>query len=266
MGGNLYLTGDQDRPPIPIGYPQAYFHAGAEAAVASLVALYHKEMTGVGQLVDVSIQESLLRTTFQSMLTWNLENLIVTRLGSKRMWGKGLTLTMCWPCKDGYVLFTALVGPIAGRMMKALGKWMGDEGFGDAFISGTDWESISAVDVTTEDIERTAEAIEPFFANYTKKELFEKSIERDIMLFPVSSAQDILSNVHLAERHFWQTLQQPELEDVLKYPKPPFQIDGEYPTIRRRAPRIGEHNAEVYGELLSLAPKEVLAFEEEGII
>ncbi len=51
MGGEMNLTGDPDRPPLRIGVPQAYLHAGAEAASACLAALWHREMEGEGQYI-----------------------------------------------------------------------------------------------------------------------------------------------------------------------------------------------------------------------
>ena len=58
MGGFTYLTGDQDRPPIQISFPQAYVTGASEAAVGTMVALYHRDISGEGQHVDVSIQAS----------------------------------------------------------------------------------------------------------------------------------------------------------------------------------------------------------------
>jgi crotonobetainyl-CoA:carnitine CoA-transferase CaiB-like acyl-CoA transferase len=58
MGGSMYLYGDSDRPPVRISFPQAYLHASADAAVASVIALYYQQVIGEGQHVDVSAQES----------------------------------------------------------------------------------------------------------------------------------------------------------------------------------------------------------------
>ena len=59
MGGQIYITGEPDDTPIQIGVPQAYLHAGADATIGSLFALWHRERTGEGQLVDFSVQESV---------------------------------------------------------------------------------------------------------------------------------------------------------------------------------------------------------------
>ena len=56
MGGVLYPTGEEDRPPVQVSVPQAYSVAGANAAVGALIAHYHRERSGRGQHVDISAQ------------------------------------------------------------------------------------------------------------------------------------------------------------------------------------------------------------------
>src|SRR5262249_16283508 len=61
--GVLFMTGDEDRPPVYVSIPQAYLNAGAEAAAGALIALYARERDGIGQHVDVSAQTAMMMTT-----------------------------------------------------------------------------------------------------------------------------------------------------------------------------------------------------------
>ncbi len=62
MGGRMQTIGDPDRRPLRISHhSQCYVHAGMEAAVGAMLALYYREMTGEGQQVDVSIQDCVAR-------------------------------------------------------------------------------------------------------------------------------------------------------------------------------------------------------------
>ncbi|GAJ12047.1 unnamed protein product, partial [marine sediment metagenome] len=73
MGGQTYLYGDPDRPPVRISHhSHAYLHAAAEAAVGAMMALYHREMTGEGQQVDISIQESAARSSQRFISSWDM--------------------------------------------------------------------------------------------------------------------------------------------------------------------------------------------------
>ena len=266
MGGLLYLTGDADRPPVRIGSPQAYLHAGSDACVGIMMALYQRAITGEGQLVDVSIQESILITTFNIIPLWVTEGTIVSRMGASRMISSKLQMPISWPCKDGYVSFSIFGGLSGGRSMKNLGEWMEEKGMGDALISGTDWGSFDFFGFTTELVEKVAKPIAYFFAQFTSEELFEGAMKRGIILFPVVNADYIVKDPHLSAKGFWQEMDYPGKEGSIDFPRAPFRIDNEYPPPKSRAPLKGEHNIQAYNELAGLSPREVEALKARGIV
>ena len=65
-GGLLSLTGDGDRAPVPVGYPQAGLHGGAQAAADAVVALCERDRSGLGQYLDVSMQACMVWTTMDA--------------------------------------------------------------------------------------------------------------------------------------------------------------------------------------------------------
>ena len=67
-GGPLILYGDADRPPVRASVPQAFLHAGAEAAAAALIALHERTRSGRGQHVDVSAQQAVALATQADIL------------------------------------------------------------------------------------------------------------------------------------------------------------------------------------------------------
>jgi len=99
MGGQMYPWGDTDRPPIRISHhSQAYLHAASEAAVGALLALWHRQSTGKGQHVDVSIQESVVRVTYAATASWDMLRVNQQRGSQSR---GNAQVTRMWPCKDG---------------------------------------------------------------------------------------------------------------------------------------------------------------------
>src|SRR5262249_41787463 len=60
--GLLGIPGDGDRPPIPVGYPQTIFHAGAQAVADIAMALFETGTSGLGQHLDVSVQACMVST------------------------------------------------------------------------------------------------------------------------------------------------------------------------------------------------------------
>jgi crotonobetainyl-CoA:carnitine CoA-transferase CaiB-like acyl-CoA transferase len=85
MSGMLYLTGDADRPPLNISLPQSYLLAGADGAVGAMLAYYHRERTGKGQHVDVSLQQSSGWFLANAVPTWELAGTNLKRAGALRM-------------------------------------------------------------------------------------------------------------------------------------------------------------------------------------
>jgi hypothetical protein len=182
------------------------------------------------------------------------------------MVGKELEMPITWPCKDGFVNFAVLGGPSGGKTMKNLADWMDEEGMGNETIRGTDWGSFDFYGLTTEMVEKVSKPIAQFFSNHTKEQLFVQSIKRGVMLFPVASADDIITDVHLEEKGFWQEIEHPERDDKIAFPRAPFRINDQYPPLKTKAPLRGEHNDEVYRELLGLSKQDVTVLRGKGII
>jgi crotonobetainyl-CoA:carnitine CoA-transferase CaiB-like acyl-CoA transferase len=267
MGGLVYLCGDPDRPPVRISFPQAYLHGGAEAAVATLIAHYYREKTGEGQWVDCSIQQSVYLTTFNAPVFWELNGMILRRAGA---WRTGLTSgtlqRQIWPCKDGYVNFPVYGGIVGAVTNRRLVEWMDSEGMADDFLKGMDWENLDLVRIDQETWNLIEDRFARFFASHTKEELYRISIERNVMLYPVSTPSEIAENEQLRARDYWVELFHPELNKKITYPGPPVKASLTPMEIRRRAPLIGEHNREVYCDELGISEKDLEILRERGVI
>jgi len=248
MSGYMNLMGDSDRSPVRITIPQAYLHASNDAAAGCLIALWHREMTGEGQWVDVSAQECMAWLGFNNYIYWEFQRINRKRGGPfGRMQEDRVPLSI-YPCKDGYVLFTAFSAPITVRT-RAMVEWMEEEGMANDLLSGFDWGSHEQNTTLSEEewqlMLEIFHSFEPFILTKTKKELFEQAISRGFLLAPINSVQDVFQDAHFQARRFWQTVEHPELEDKIIYPGAPYiSVDSPY-RIRNRAPLIGEHNEEV---------------------
>jgi benzylsuccinate CoA-transferase BbsE subunit len=266
LGGEMNLTGDPDRPPLRIGVPQAYFHAGAEAATACLGALWHKEMTGEGQHIDVSAQESVAWLGFYNQAAWDLSRLKITRQGGQRFIGHGIKFRFLFPCADGFVSFLALGGETRADSQKKLVEWMDREGLADDFIKNFDWASHSVLKITDELTEKMSQVFKRFFLTKTKKELFDFAIRNGCLLAPINTTEDIVKNGHFQSRNFWIEVEHPELKSAITYPGFPYSFSESSCKVVRRAPLIGEHNSEILGQELGLSPDELIILKSGGII
>jgi crotonobetainyl-CoA:carnitine CoA-transferase CaiB-like acyl-CoA transferase len=266
-GGLMWLLGDPDRAPVRLGFPQAFLHAAAEAAAAALIALYHRGITGEGQYVDVAMQASLVAVTANAIPYWELNQVIMKRIGAYRA---GLTAAtrqrLLWPCKDGWVIFYILGGAFGAKSNRALTQWMDSEGMADDFIRNMDWEAFDMAAATqeTQDLLETVTA--KFFLNKTKQELYQAAIEKGLGLCPVSIPKDLIESPQLKARNFWVEVDHPELGTAITYPGAFAQASETPLTTRHRAPLIGEHNEEIYINELGLSRQQLVTLKQSGVI
>jgi crotonobetainyl-CoA:carnitine CoA-transferase CaiB-like acyl-CoA transferase len=244
MGGNAALTGDPDRAPVRCTLPTSYYAAGPEAAAGIAMALYARERSGRGQLVDVSMQECQLATLVtapgQYSLSPRLRGRTGPRLGGTRE---------IWRAKDGDVSFGLRGGAARIPGLVAIVAWMAEEGMAPAWLREMDWKAYNHNLLSAEETARLEAAFGPFFATKTRRELFEQAMARGIMLAPCNDSREILEQPQLRSRGLFTTLEYPELGASIEHPDFFAKSSRGRIGIRRRAPRVGEHNAEIYGEL-----------------
>ena len=265
MCGLMYLCGDPDRPPVRISFPQAYLHAGAEAAVGTLVAHYYREGTGEGQWVDVSTQEAAYVATMNAPLFWPLERRPLKRAGA---WRTGLTSgalqRQIWRCKDDYVNMPIYGGAVGAKTNRALAEWMHVEGMSDDFLQSIDWSNFDLTGVDQETWDHIERLMGKFFLNYSKEELYSQGLRRGIMIYPVYTPKDIAEDAQLEARKYWIPVEHPELGETITYPGAAAKTSLTS-QVKKRAPLIGEHNQEVYQEL-GFTRDKLLSLKEAGVI
>jgi crotonobetainyl-CoA:carnitine CoA-transferase CaiB-like acyl-CoA transferase len=118
---------------------------------------------------------------------------------------------------------------------------------------------------TQELVDKISKPIADFFLTRTKKEALDAAASRNIPICPLLSMQDILNDPHLAARGYWSQLEYPELNATIPHPKQFARSSENEVMTRFRAPLIGEHNNEIYGEI-GLSRQEIMALKEAGVI
>ena len=264
MGGQMALNGDPDRPPFRISHhAQSYMHASADAAAGALVALLDRHNSGFGQHVDVSIQDSVAHTADNGFSQWDLDGILRKRGEDAR--GGNHRATRIWRCKDGYVSW-AHGGNSRLTPSKPLLDWMKAEGFRDKYLEEFDWDRPNFNSTTQEEMDRIEEPTARFFLMHTKAELLDGAVKHNAMLYPVATTADMIDNIQLGSRGFWTELEHEEMDRKITYPGA-FLRASECPIrISRRAPRIGEHNVEIYEHEIGMSRKELLALAQAGVI
>jgi crotonobetainyl-CoA:carnitine CoA-transferase CaiB-like acyl-CoA transferase len=253
MGGLAYLCGEPDGPPVPPGGLQGCHLAGLNGATATLIALWHRDMTGAGQHIDVSMQAAVANTLETTHQTYDFNREIRTRFGHKREAAAYIV-----PCQDGYValLSTANMG------WPRLVQW----------VQETDPDNMLTDPRLTDDgyrLEHEAEvyaAVRAFFAPQTKQEAYTAAQQRRIPLAPVNDARDLVESPQLHARGFFVEVAHPELDTMIRYPGAPYALSATPWQLRQRPPQLGEHNAAIWGQELGLSRQELVTLQAQGII
>jgi crotonobetainyl-CoA:carnitine CoA-transferase CaiB-like acyl-CoA transferase len=273
MGGMVRLFGEIDGPPVRISAPQFYFLGSIHGAMGSMVAHYHRELTGEGQHVDVSCQQAVILANRISAETWDLAGINSRGVGPNTFVSRStppgpLYVPVIKACKDGHVVAFVVGGAQAGfvRSSRALVAMANREGMA-LELKDFEWEKMDASTVTQEEITERNAMLDPFLMTKTKAELFEEAMKEEILLIPVNTVRDIAESPQLQSRQYFNRVAHPELDDTLLYPGWPVKWTEMPPySPQRRAPLIGEHNREIFGKELGLSSEQLALLKSNGVI
>lgn len=266
MGGFMYVTGEPDRAPLRVGFPHFYLHGGAAGATGAMVAHWQRVATGVGQRVDVSCQESVSRALANSVAGFVVDGAIIMRQGSYRQTGADAYMRITWPCKDGFVNFQFSGGSSSGQSVNNFVKWMAEEGAPDEYMLSLDFKTMGYGAINKSTMDRIVPPVSRFIKEHTKEQLWNAAIERRILLFPVSTLEDIRENPQLEAREFFRTVHSPEFGGDLTFMGPFARASATPLKSGALAARVGQHNAEVYETELGLTRSELIGLRGAGVI
>jgi crotonobetainyl-CoA:carnitine CoA-transferase CaiB-like acyl-CoA transferase len=262
-GGALAGARDGDRPPLRISAPQAYLHAAGDAASGAMVAHFARVRSGTGQHVDISVQQSVAQATLSTILAHAVGQTVDPPRSPTAAAGTK------WQVRDGLVELVLAGGVAMGHFTNNLFRWLHEEGGCDAETAALDWrrmpDLIASGAITNDDITHIRAVVADFLAERTKGELIQQAARRKFMLAPVFTTADLAASPHLAERGFWQAVEGAPVPG-LRYPGLPEKISGHDFPLRRPAPRLGEHNHEVYVDDLGLSEADLARLRDKGVI
>jgi benzylsuccinate CoA-transferase BbsE subunit len=261
-GGLMYLTGDPDRPPVRMLPPQSFFQASAQATTGTMLALYHREVTGEGQQVDVSMQEAVTYTLEgpgSIMGFWTLQGINIARLGERRQLGADMVIPIILRCKDGWIASSGVLGNTFPGLLAALRedgaagdledeRWLHAATFGA--LPGQ-WQA------TQSDLDHVYGIVSAWMARHTKQEVYAAARRHRFLAFAVNDAADLAASEQLQARNYFVQVPHPELGEDLTYPGAPFRMSRTPWQAGPRAPLLGEHNAEIFGGELGLSSAEL---------
>lgn len=233
LGGLMYIFGAYDREPLKHALHQAQFKAGTNLASGTLMALYHQRLTGQGQQVDVSIQESIA-----SALRDVTNNYTYTGAVRRRQPNHTGDLTRLRAISDGYVL------PNPG--MGATLDWKVLVDFLEA--PELDDERFDNASARLENAEALGDILDQIFAAKQKQEIFYAAHQKRFIYGVIDSPEETLDNPQIQARGYYVPVEHPDLGEIT-FPGAPFLMSGSPWAVTDAAPRLGEHTGAVLGDL-----------------
>jgi crotonobetainyl-CoA:carnitine CoA-transferase CaiB-like acyl-CoA transferase len=254
IGGLIYVTGEPDQPPVHPGYMMGDYASGTFGALAILAAVYHRDNAGCDepQTVDLSLYESIFRYSGPMAAEYSREGIVRERRGNVRSWSipgeQFLT-------NDGHwVLILALNPQIFQRLCDAMAvpDLPKDPKFSDHASRLANEAELH-------------EMVRQWVKDFDAKELHDLLDEFRVPYGPVNSIADIFADPHFAAREDLVTIDDPHVGPVVT-PAPYPRLSHAPGRVYNPAPSVGQHNDEVYRDLLGMTDAEVDALARIGAI
>ena len=243
MGGLMSVTGFPDNPPTKCGPAIADLGGGAFTVISILAALQHRNATGEGQRVDVSLQDCVwLLTAVETLGAYVLNGESGVKLGNMH---PGIVPWNTYRAKDGYIVICVVTIGQWQKMAQVMGR--------EDLIEDPDSLSlVSRVQRRTELDNIMADWVK----DKTMSELQKIMDDAGLPFAPVMDTAQLVSDPHMDSRQMTVEVEQ-MLSGTLKMPGTVFKLSRTPGDPFPPAPFLGEHNSDVYAGLLGYSEEKI---------
>lgn len=252
MGGWRYIVGEPDRPPARMGISIGDTLCATYGCMGILAALHHRERTGEGQVIDTALYEAVLQVMEGLIPEYDYNGVIRERSGSIL---PGIAPSNVYTCKDGPFMIGANNDAIFARLAQAMGRpeLAQDPRYATHLARGRHQTELD-------------ELINAWTSTHTIDDVDRLMIEYSIPAGRVYTAKDMLEDPHFAARQAiveveTQTHGKVKMQNAFpKFSRTPSGI------FRAAPARPGEHNLEVYADILGMDPADLDRLSASGVI
>jgi len=254
MSGVMNSTGFPDQPPVKSGAALCDFSAGIHLYAAIMTALYERERTGKGRVVEVSMQDAIYASLASNYGMLHARGAAAPARTANRHGGLGISPYNAYPTLDGYVVLNCPGDHHFRALLDAMGR--SDLNEDPRFLTrSTRVANVEAVD----------ELIESWTKTLTKNEVARRMLAASVPCAPVRDLSEVMNDENMHARGSLQWIDHPDLGRVV-LPHSPLVFEGtERRPIQPSLP-LGASNEAVFGKLLGHSDDELKAYEKEGVI
>jgi crotonobetainyl-CoA:carnitine CoA-transferase CaiB-like acyl-CoA transferase len=252
LSGMMSITGFPGSPPVRSGVTVVDISAGYNTALGIMFALYHRQLTGQGQNVDVGLLDcSIFPIAAQGMVSeYKLNGVARGPIGNQSWY----TMVNTYETRDAWVVLSPALDSQWQKLAELIGRpeMIDDPRFDTNLNRYYNREPIN-------------ELLGAWMAAQTAEEALGKLRAARIPAEKVHNIGEMTQNTQVAAREMLVDLGRPG-EEAHTVPGFPIKMSLTPATVEGPAPLIGEHNDEVYEELLDLTPSQIAAYREQGVI
>jgi CoA:oxalate CoA-transferase len=253
LSGIMAMTGDGDGPPLKAGVALCDFLGGVHLYGAIMTALFARERTGRGCVVDVSMQDAVFPTLATAIGARHFLGRHPDRVGNRHA-ALALAPYNVYRAADGYVAILCIREGHWRNLVEAMGRPAlgSDSRFVDMACRA---QHMAALDAE----------IETWTSRLPRSEIFRIAQAHDVICAPVHDLDDVLADPHLFARGALRLVATEPLGEVA-LPSTPLRFEGVEPPEPRPAPALGADNARVYGEWLGLSASDLADLKRAGAV
>ena len=234
MSGNMYMSGTSEQP-VKAYAPFIDFGTASLAAFGTMSALFERQKTGRGQIVEGSLFNTAL-----TMMNGTVIEQAAIKANRLATLNRSQTSAPAdtFKTKDGWVLVQTVGGPLFKRWTDLMGEdhWLDDDRFKTDISRGDNGEIIS-------------ERLASWCAERTNEEVLAEMEKARIPAGPILSPQRVLEDPHIAAKRVFESVEYPGLDTPAPLMRTPVELSETPGEIRSRAPKLGENTDEIMKEL-----------------
>jgi crotonobetainyl-CoA:carnitine CoA-transferase CaiB-like acyl-CoA transferase len=252
IGGLMSINGYADSPPTRTGNAMADNITGWQGAIGALAALQHRNRTGEGQHVDVCLVDSILYTSDYGVMGTANAGFSWKRMGSGTPAGAPCDV---YRCKDGYVFILILIDSHHKRFWPLIGR---SELYHDP--------RVSTPIARSQNIPFINQVVGDWTKDKTVEEVVRVLEEAQLVVTPIYDFSQIVQDGHLREREMVTDVEYPGTDNKLTIYGVAAKFSRTPCKVRTPGPSIGQHNEEVFRELLGWGAEDLAQMREQGAI
>ena len=253
MSGVVSITGNEGEPPLKSGPALCDMLGGIHLYATIVSALYRREQTGKGAVIDVSMQDSVLPTLASALGAYYRFGGNPPRTGNRHQ-ALGVAPYNLYPTADGHVAIICVRDGHWRKLAEVMGReeLVGDPRFADKKSRSEHMEDTDAI-------------VEEWTSSLTKDEVFRLCQSSGVPCAPVQSLDEVVNDPHLHARGALHRIHHPTFGEVV-LPTTPLRIRDVEPPTPQLPRALGQDSVAIYGEFLGRSEQDVQALKEQGAI